>query len=378
MKIYLITFVSFFFITFPTFSQEVVQVEHNQRVMDKANLLSEAEKITLNTTLLEFEKQQNDGSQFFVYIVNSTQNETIEEFAYRVFNTIKIGSKTLNNGILIVMAVDDRKVRIEIGLGYEAIITDVQAGRIIRGIILPKFKMKEYFNGIMDGVIKTIHIINPKFHSSSISNEFTDYNQTVYSLENPFEHLAKFPVIIMHVCLLIFVFAILTYLKTNQIQSAILKEIYTYDNLQTKKSRDTWAQHIKRIVEYSKYKFYYPPYKVTFIVMLPSCFILITIFLFIHGYPINFENVFFCFTLAFFYNMFSLLLFYLILTIFWKPFKMQIKDAKIIAMNSPKNSILLRSYSSSFSRSSSSSSISKGRGSRGGGSSRGGGASGSW
>ena len=111
-----------------------------ERVIDSAGLLTGSQLTQLNRQLIEYELSRNDGSQFVVFIVPSTGGESIETFAHRAFNTWKIGRKGQNNGLLLVVAVNDRNLRFEVGYGLEGILPDVSAGRIIRQRITPEFK----------------------------------------------------------------------------------------------------------------------------------------------------------------------------------------------------------------------------------------------
>ncbi|HGN2062753.1 TPM domain-containing protein [Proteus mirabilis] len=130
------------------------------RVIDSANLLTAQQFKALNTLLVNFENSRNDGSQFVVYIVPTTGKETIESFAFRVFNQWKIGRKGKDNGLLLVVAINDRNVRFEVGYGYEGALTDVLAGRIIRNEMLPFFRSNNYYAGIEQGVKNAIQAVN--------------------------------------------------------------------------------------------------------------------------------------------------------------------------------------------------------------------------
>lgn len=142
------------------------------RVIDSAGLLTGPQFTQLNRQLIEYELSRNDGSQFVVFIVPSTGGESIETFAHRAFNTWKIGRKGKNNGLLLVVAVNDRNLRFEVGYGLEGILPDVSAGRIIRQRITPEFKKGHYFTGIEAGVTDAINIISgnePEYIKSETS-----------------------------------------------------------------------------------------------------------------------------------------------------------------------------------------------------------------
>ena len=143
-----------------------------ERVIDSAGLLTGSQFTQLNRQLTEYELSRNDGSQFVVFIVPSTGGESIETFAHRAFNTWKIGRKGQNNGLLLVVAVNDRNLRFEVGYGLEGILPDVSAGRIIRHRITPEFKKGNYFAGIEAGVTDAIDIISgnePEYIKSGTS-----------------------------------------------------------------------------------------------------------------------------------------------------------------------------------------------------------------
>lgn len=126
-------------------------------VNDFANVLTTEQKQTLETNLSNFEKQT--GNEISVAIIKNLSGNTIENVAVKIFEEWKIGKKSQDNGVLFLVAVDDRKLKIETGYGIEAKLTDGKAGEIIRNIIAPKFKQNDYFGGISDGVTAIEKII---------------------------------------------------------------------------------------------------------------------------------------------------------------------------------------------------------------------------
>lgn len=99
-------------------------------------------------------KQQNeqiylkDKIDIKILMIESTYEQSIEQYAYDVFNAIKIGTKDIDNGLLILVAKNDRKMRIEVGRGLEGQITDLMAGRIIRNIMSPAFRDNLFYLGL--------------------------------------------------------------------------------------------------------------------------------------------------------------------------------------------------------------------------------------
>ncbi len=119
-------------------------------VNDDAGLLSQQAKAELESKLAQLEKDTT--AQVFVATIKSLEGDSIEDYANRLFEQWKIGQKDKNNGVLFLVALDDRKMRIEVGYGLEPVITDGRAGRIRDEDVLPLFKNNDYEGGIKAGV----------------------------------------------------------------------------------------------------------------------------------------------------------------------------------------------------------------------------------
>ena len=117
-------------------------------VVDTTGTLDAAQKQQLEQQA--YALQQRKGSQLQVLIVPSTQPETIEAYAVRAFEQWKLGRKGVDDAVLLVVAKDDRKVRIEVGYGLEGAIPDIIAGRVIQEYLVPKFRAGDYGGGIAD------------------------------------------------------------------------------------------------------------------------------------------------------------------------------------------------------------------------------------
>jgi uncharacterized protein len=128
------------------------------RVVDQTATLSSGDLAQLQQTLRNFEARK--GSQIAVLIVPTTQPETIEQYSLRVAETWKIGRKKIDDGALLVVAKNDRKLRIEVGYGLEGALTDVTAKRIIDEIITPRFRNGDFSGGISAGVGQIIGIVD--------------------------------------------------------------------------------------------------------------------------------------------------------------------------------------------------------------------------
>ena len=107
------------------------------RINDLANLLSSGEEAQLERLLEEAENKTT--SQFALLTLQSLQGESLEDYSIRVAEKWKIGQKGLDNGVIVIIAMAERKIRIEVGYGLEPILTDAKCGYIIRNYIVTSF-----------------------------------------------------------------------------------------------------------------------------------------------------------------------------------------------------------------------------------------------
>lgn len=139
------------FIPFATVGQTLLQVpELSSRVIDNTGTLSAAERSLLEEKLAELESAS--GSQVVVLMVNTTAPEDIAAFANRVGNTWKIGRREVGDGLIVLVAKEDRKIRIEVAKTLEGAVPDLMASRVISQSIAPRFKQGEFFSGLDAGV----------------------------------------------------------------------------------------------------------------------------------------------------------------------------------------------------------------------------------
>ena len=135
-------------LTFPTLSG---------RVVDDGQMLDPATRQQLSQTLAAHEKAT--GEQVVVVTVPDLQGTTIEDFGYQLGRAWGIGQKDQNNGALLIVARDDRKLRIEVGYGLEDRLTDAQSSVIINQVITPAFKSGNFSQGISDGVGAILQVL---------------------------------------------------------------------------------------------------------------------------------------------------------------------------------------------------------------------------
>ncbi len=128
------------------------------RVVDQTGTLSSQDIAALTQKLRAFEERK--GSQIAVLLVPTTQPETIEQFSIRVAEAWKIGRKKIDDGAILVIAKNDRRLRIEVGYGLEGGLTDATSRRIIAEDISPKFKSGDFAAGVNAGVDRMIRVID--------------------------------------------------------------------------------------------------------------------------------------------------------------------------------------------------------------------------
>ncbi|MGQ0621358.1 MAG: TPM domain-containing protein [Panacagrimonas sp.] len=124
--------------------------ELQARVTDLTGTLDPSRRVALESKLAAFEREK--GSQIAVLLVPTTQPETIEQYSIRVVDAWKLGREKADDGVLLLVAKDDRTMRIEVGQGLEGVIPDAIAKRIIEETILPRFRDGDFAGGVEAGV----------------------------------------------------------------------------------------------------------------------------------------------------------------------------------------------------------------------------------
>ncbi|WP_409035626.1 TPM domain-containing protein [Leptospira kanakyensis] len=154
------------FLLFPTFSgiQSFPVPKLERRVMDHAGILSEATRNRLEESLKQFETETSN--QIAVYTTPSLHDEPIGDVAIQIFDEWKLGQKSKNNGVLLLIAPNERKMQIMTGRGLEGALTDIQAKQIIRNEITPSFKAKDMDGGVTAGVNAIISTIRGEYAPS--------------------------------------------------------------------------------------------------------------------------------------------------------------------------------------------------------------------
>jgi uncharacterized protein len=128
------------------------------RVTDLTGTLTREQQAGLERMLQEFEARK--GTQIAVLMVPSSAPEAIEQYALRVGEQWKIGRKKVDDGAILVVAKDDRALRIEVGYGLEGALNDATASRIIREVIVPRFREGDFYGGINAGLDRMMRVID--------------------------------------------------------------------------------------------------------------------------------------------------------------------------------------------------------------------------
>ncbi len=127
-------------------------------VNDFAGVLSEATENSLENRLSSF--TASTSNEIAVVTLSSLEGETVENAAVKLFEEWGIGDKEKDNGVLLLVAINDRELRIEVGYGLEPVLTDSRSGNIIRNQITPAFKIGDYEGGIVAGTEAIIEVVS--------------------------------------------------------------------------------------------------------------------------------------------------------------------------------------------------------------------------
>ena len=165
------------FASFNVYAELVAVPALTKHVTDLTQTLSAEQQSQLEAKLAAFEQQK--GSQIALLIVPTTQPEDIAQFGIRVVDAWKLGRAKQDDGILIIVAKNDHKMRIEVGYGLEGAIPDLTAKRIISEIMAPSFKRGDFYGGINNAIDKLIALaageqLPEPYHTTSNGQNFNN------------------------------------------------------------------------------------------------------------------------------------------------------------------------------------------------------------
>ena len=136
----------------------------NEQINDEAHIFSQNERDELLSLVQNFE--QNSTTQIAIVTLNSLESRSIEELSLEIARGYKLGQKEDNNGVLLVVAPNEKKVRIEVGYGLEGVLTDAISSQIINSVMIPQFKNGKMSEGVKDGVLAIIKVASGEEFSS--------------------------------------------------------------------------------------------------------------------------------------------------------------------------------------------------------------------
>ena len=131
----------------------------DRRVTDRVGVLSPATHASLERRLAAYEEQS--GRQIIVWIDRSSGERSIEEFAVEAFEAWKIGREALDDGLAIFVMVEDREIRIEVGYGLEAVVTDLMAAKVIRETMIPAIERGDWDQAVVGGIEAVVEMADP-------------------------------------------------------------------------------------------------------------------------------------------------------------------------------------------------------------------------
>lgn len=132
-----------------------------QYVTDQADLVPDDQQAQLEAVLEKYDR--DTGNQLLVVTVPSLEDEELVSFTEKLFELNKPGQAGKDNGLIFLVALEERQVRIETGYGLEEAVPDGRAGNLIRTEIVPRFKTGDYSGGIVAGILNLIHYISPDY-----------------------------------------------------------------------------------------------------------------------------------------------------------------------------------------------------------------------
>lgn len=150
-----------FLISYAGYGQRAIPEHGGTWVHDEANILSESTKAQLESALKA--ERDSTSNQIAILIIPSLNGELLEEYSLRVSEQWGLGQKSKDNGVLLLIAIEDRLVRIEAGYGLEGVLTDAVSSRINRNEIAPRFRQGNYDEGVKAGVVAIMQAIKGEY-----------------------------------------------------------------------------------------------------------------------------------------------------------------------------------------------------------------------
>jgi len=178
MKKYIISIILILISVNFAFSLDVPKL--TARVNDYAGMLSEQEKQELEQTLKNIET--NTSAQLVLLTMPSLEDENLEEYTMRVADEWKIGQDKMDNGVILFIAMKERRIRIEVGYGLEPVLPDGRSGTIIRNILTPAFKQGMFYQGFTDAFLAMNSYITGSDNIDQYEQSYAQEDDTVIEI----------------------------------------------------------------------------------------------------------------------------------------------------------------------------------------------------
>jgi len=164
-RFFLITYITLIGVASAFAQQKAVPPQAGYMIHDEANVLSPNDKQMLEYIVKA--EADSTSNQIAVLIIQSLEGDDIDAYSNRVFNEWKLGQAKRDNGVLFLISIEDRVMRIEPGRGLEGVLTDAQSSRINRNQVAPFFRRGEYGEGVKAGVVAIIQTIKGEYKNDS-------------------------------------------------------------------------------------------------------------------------------------------------------------------------------------------------------------------
>ena len=200
-----------FFNSLSVLALDVPNPPKNGYVLDQTQTLTKEEIYTMNRMGLELQKKTK--AQIAVLLIPTLDGEDVSDYANRVFRTWGIGDKEKNNGVLFLVAIKDKQMRIEVGYGLEGTINDAKAGEILDDYAIPYFQKGKFGPGVMETYKVLVGEVSKEYGVS------TDGSKT-YEKQNTIE-LSPFQILLIAIGIILLIIVDLTFFGGTIIQSIL-------------------------------------------------------------------------------------------------------------------------------------------------------------
>ena len=190
-----IFFITFLFVTSIAFADGILSKPQGF-ITDNASVISSADQNTITQLITELKNKTT--AEIAVVTVKTVTPETIQSFSMKIFDQWKIGEAKKDNGVLLVVAIEDHQAHITTGYGVEGFLTDALCNRIVMEVMAPSFKAGQYSKGILDGVDAIVSLVAKEYQI-----EITGHEKDVLKAKSPRDDARIFIIVLVIIVILI-------------------------------------------------------------------------------------------------------------------------------------------------------------------------------